>query len=638
MHPNIRNAEGWTPLHVAAFVGHGPTAAVLIRAGADVNARAAEGGTPVRAAVEGGQCYMARYLASQGADVNLPDDRGRTPLEVVAAKCDPRGLRYRPPRMAEALRSVGGQVRTLHAAVALGDRERVAELAAAGADPNERDAEGHTPLHVLVLFEYNYHYMAETLLKAGADPSLLDREGRTALIASIDAGTNSLLLNLKRVGLDPNVPDAAGWTPLDHLVDRTEPRGSVAGLSWQTWQRVVEQGGTGTTLAGAVAAGDTARARAALEAGADPNEPTSAGWPPLYWALVAGDGAATARLLLEAGANPNSSGPKGGGLLHRASHDPTMARLLLDHGADPNARDPEGNTPLHANVRFPPMVEMLLALGADPNAANDAGDTPLHVSACAAESVALLVRGGADPNALNSAGESIAVPHNQCCPIGIETVRYLLEHGMNPNLATGFLRPPSPPGTEELLRRHGADEERIAAAKRPEPEARPEIDEIERYGMTKLQYEVWNWYAMVEPRDPRGMVEAGAELDLFSAAGMDELARVREFVEAGVDPDLRHPQNQSTPLHWAAHLDRPDVAAYLIAQGAHVNARDEDGRTPLHAAIWYGPAWGPSDEILLTLMEAGAELNARNRDGETPLSLIHSEPMGWLMFERGAVM
>jgi ankyrin repeat protein len=45
-----------------------------------------------------------------------------------------------------------------------------------------------------------------------------------------------------------------------------------------------------------------------------------------------------------------------------------------------------------------------------------------------------------------------------------------------------------------------------------------------------------------------------------------------------------------------------------------VNARTDDGQTPLHAA-----AIGETPEKIIILLEAGADVNARDRSGGTPL-------------------
>lgn len=60
------NADGFTPLHVAALHGHSSVAALLIRHGANVNARTNQNATPLHLASQNSHVQVEEQLLSLG--------------------------------------------------------------------------------------------------------------------------------------------------------------------------------------------------------------------------------------------------------------------------------------------------------------------------------------------------------------------------------------------------------------------------------------------------------------------------------------------------------------------------------------------------------------------------------------------
>lgn len=80
------NQDGWTPLHYAAFAGHGEIARYLIERGANKNAVAPNGYTALMLAARNGQNAAARAILYEDPDLGHKGPQGETALSLAAQK------------------------------------------------------------------------------------------------------------------------------------------------------------------------------------------------------------------------------------------------------------------------------------------------------------------------------------------------------------------------------------------------------------------------------------------------------------------------------------------------------------------------------------------------------------------------
>jgi ankyrin repeat protein len=105
------------------------------------------------------------------------------------------------------------------------------------------------------------------------------------------------------------------------------------------------------------------------------------------------------------------------------------------------------------------------------------------------------------------------------------------------------------------------------------------------------------------------------------AARWGSVGVAQKLLDYGVDVDDKGFKGW-TPLHRAAQNGYQLLAKALLNRRANVNALSEDGRqfTPLHEAIWNG-----HPEMVDLLLKHGAPIEARDNDGLTPLLLAVKE-------------
>ncbi|AKT34475.1 Ankyrin repeat [Pyrobaculum sp. WP30] len=681
----VRDPLGRTALHIAAELCRTNAAKTLLAHGADPNARDAEGNTPLHRAVAVGCVEVAELLLSRGADPNIRDKDGYTPLLILAGGlresvdlvavlldhgADPNVVDYhgRTPLFHAAERFhkdlfyllLGRGARaTLREAALIGDLHLAEELLKQGADPDERDADGRTPLHYAL--ERCHVEVAELLLRHGAYPNIRDKDGHTPLYyAARNACLDGVLLLLKHGAVVyPEVLDVV--TSLEESREILKLRGVV--------KRFAERG----VLSMCNEACETPLHRIykydyykqlwLLEFGGDPNVRDRHGRTPLHHAIML-DG--PLGLLLDHGADPSARDKEGKTPLHYAvaRRDRYGVKLLLEYGAevdeelaealrlsplhlaalrgsaeeterllnsgaDPNVRDVFGCTPLHyaAARNHKAAAELLLKHGADPNAKDDGRVTPLDlaVGRCALDVLELLLPLG-DVNAVVNKAECLAVLKR----LGFETpervrrrcepyVAWALKADVSS--VESVLRVAAYVGCGEvasiLRRRFPAEVVRKAAFELvglSPPEELQLQDLRERCIRGSIA-----WLLLSRGVDPNTRDVHGLTL-LHAAAWCGDESAVELLLKAGADPNARDAEG-NTPLHVAARRMFPQVALLLLKHGADPNAVNARGETPLHIAARGDEHTIGSGNyaVVSVLVKHGADVNARDKDGNTPL-------------------
>ena len=103
------------------------------------------------------------------------------------------------------------------------------------------------------------------------------------------------------------------------------------------------------------------------------------------------------------------------------------------------------------------------------------------------------------------------------------------------------------------------------------------------------------------------MVFATGCSTIHSAAGNGNLAAVKQYLQDGADVNARAKDGR-TPLIFAARDGRLDVVKYLVDKGADVNAKDKKGWTPLMWATDEGYL-----DVVEFLVAKEADINVMDR-------------------------
>jgi uncharacterized protein len=577
-------APSATPLADAAMRGDRDTVRTLLKQGADVGAAHGDGMTALHWAAERGDNELAEMLVYAGANVSAVTRVGQyTPLHLAAKAANTVvvGTLLNAGANVAAKTSPGG-VTPLHLAAAAGSAAIVKTLVAHGADANARESEwGQTPL--IFAASLNRADAIRALLAAGADPAVTTKTIDVAHESQMDRAGAAL----QRKVLDASVPKGQKPSP-----SQVQAAIEAARKLYATGVVPPPEPGAGRGGRG----GDDAPNFNPEEI--NPPVASKGGLAALHHAARQGYLEA-ARALLEGGANVNqvSGGEATTPLLIAVINGEfDMAMFLIEKGGDPNiAEGGNGATPLWAAVntqwqprtRFPQPQEMeqqkatyldvmkaLLDRGADPDARLKTHPWYLVYSGCGNRNCGLADTSGS------------TAFWRAAYATDLDAMKLLVSYGADPNIPT--VAPPQPVRRGGGPPQAGAGRGAPAGQNAPVPGAGGAIMPTPEAGQARFD----------APPVPAGGPGA---LAIHAAAGL-------EYGEGFAGNAHRH-----APDAWMK------VVKYLVEElHADVNARDNDGYTPLHHAAARG-----DNEMIEYLVSKGADVTAVARSGQTTADMAN---------------
>jgi ankyrin repeat protein len=424
----------------------------------------------------------------------------------------------------------------LHWIVRVDDLETAQLLIRAGADVKLADRYGVTPLYLAAV--NGNAAMIKLLIDAGADPNSVDPTGETTLMAAARIGDLESVKTLLDRGAKVDTADAT-YQQTALMIAVREDHADVVRLFIERGANVNAKTRTGQTpgwiLPNSVAGFGFGKGiiRGGLPADRGSRYFTPGGLTPLLYA--ARDGRLEpAKLLVAAGANvkerdPNEITPL---IMAIANNHPSVARFLIDKGAEINVSDWYGRTPLWTAVE---VRNMDFDNGTFENLVDR---EPLF------DLIQVLLEKGANPNPRTK--ESIPIRRFMLRTTG--TLEWVDFTGQTPFLRAAYAGDLS---VMRLLLKHGAD---------------PKIATFA--GTTPL------------------MVAAGVNWvvdQTYDEGQKNLLEAVKLCYELGLSVNDKNSMG-ITAVMGAANRGSDEIIEWLVSKGAQLDAKDNEGRTPLNWA------------------------------------------------------
>ena len=138
---------------------------------------------------------------------------------------------------------------------------------------------------------------------------------------------------------------------------------------------------------------------------------------------------------------------------------------------------------------------------------------------------------------------------------------------------------------------------------------------------------------VAEASQPEPQTAKAPDISIHDAAHTGNIEAVKKHLDAGTDVNAKD-EDGYTPLYAVAGGGHKEVAELLIAKGADVNPKREDGATPLLIAAVAG-----HKEVAELLIAKGADVNAKDKKGWTLLQhavMMSKREIVGLLITKGA--
>jgi ankyrin repeat protein len=541
----------------------------LLKQGADVGGAQGDGMTALHWAAERGDVALADMLLYAGANVAAVTRIGQyTPLHLASRTGSvPVVQALLKAGASPATKTTNTGVTALHLAAASGNADVVKVLLDRGADANARESEwGQTPL--MFAAAQNRAAAIAALIAGGADPAVTTKTIDIAHELAMDKAATERQAKI----LQASVPKGQQPTPsqvrsavyaarelyASGKVPPAEKKEPANNFDPEEINPPVASKGGLTALLHAARQGYLDAARALLDGGAPLNQ-VGAGdaTSPLLMAAINGQ-FDMAMFLIERGANPNLAA-SGNGVA------PLWAAINTQW--QPRTRFPQPQQMEKQKATYLDVAKALLEAGANPNARLTSHPWYLVYSGCGNRNCGLADTSGS------------TAFWRAAYATDLEAMRLLANYGADPHIQTiapqQAIRRGPPPGAPAGT---AASVPGAGGPMAPLPTAAQE--------------------RFTAPAVPYGGPGASA---IHAAAGV-------EYGEGFAGNAHRH-----APDAWLASVK------YLVEElGADVNARDNDGYTPLHHAAARG-----DNELITYLVSKGADVTAVARSGQTTADMAN---------------